>query len=168
MGRHILPSVTINFLELLKPDTEWNNHRCARMRCKHYFYIILFSSWHDNWHMPLFFLGMNWCDSVGKKYPLNGRRSLLYGNNLNGWCCSIVLIWIWLTQSIVAHSAMTFTVTKKQNWKVLCNLHADYMHNLSTWWQGSILYVSQQLLCPKYGLQCFFQTKQIVFFTKYA
>lgn len=123
MRRHILPSVIKNSLEPLKLDTEWINQRCARMRCKPYFYLIPFSPWNDNWHLSLFFSGMTWCDSVGKKHPLNGRRSLSYGNNLNGWCYSIVPIWTWLTQSIVSLSVMT--LTKKQNWKVLCNLLAD-------------------------------------------
>ena len=115
----------MNSLELLKLDTEWINHGCAPIRCKPYFNLIPFFPWNDNWHLSLFYSDTNWCDSVGKKRLLNGRRSLSYGNNWNGWCYSIALIWIWLTQSIVTHSLMTLTVTKKQNWKVLCNLYAD-------------------------------------------
>ena len=116
----------MNFWGLSNLDTEWKNHKCARMRCKLPFYLTLFVSWNDNWQIPLIFLGMNWCDSVGEKIPLKGLHSLSSGNNWNGWCYTIVIIWIWPTQSIVTHLLMTLTATKERKLKVLlCNLHVD-------------------------------------------
>ena len=104
-------------------DTDWKNHRCAQMRCKPLFYLTPSFSWNDNWHLSFVFPGMNWCNSVGKKIPLKGLPSLSYGNNWNGWCYVIVLIWIWLTETIVTRPVMTLSMTKKRNMKpLLCNL----------------------------------------------
>ena len=73
------------------------------------YHSVLFMS--DNWHMPLFFSGMNSCDSAGKKIRLKELHSLSSKNTLNGWCYSIARIWIWLARTIVMHPFMTLTVT---------------------------------------------------------
>ena len=94
------------------------------MKCKRSFYITPFFWRGDNWHLPLIFSGMDWCDSAGWKIPLKGLHSLSSGNNWNGWCYSNVLIWIWLTQSIVTRHFMTLTVTRTRKWRaLLCNLY---------------------------------------------
>ena len=89
------------------------------------FYLPQYFSWNDNEHPPLFFSGMNWCNSVGNKNLLKGLHSLSYERNWNGWCYVIVLIWIWLTQGIVTHPAMTLTATKNWNWKARCNFYVN-------------------------------------------
>ena len=112
------------------------------MRCK--LLNIPPRSSNDNWHVPLFFPGMNWCSSVGNKNPLKGLHSLSSGNNWIGWCYAILLIWIWLTQGTVTHPAMTLAVTKKRKWKALCNLHVDlHVQLFLTWRQVAILHVFQ-------------------------
>ena len=144
----------MNFWGLFSLDTEWKNQSCARMKCKLSFYITPFVSGNENWHLPLFFSGMNWWDSVGKKIPLKGLRSVSSRSNLNGWCYSIVLIWICLTYS------MTLTVTKERKLKVLlCNLHVDLHVRGLDMMRSCILYVFQQLLFPKDGLRNLFESR---------
>ena len=99
------------------------------MKCKPPYFVAPFSSWNDDRLLALIFSGMNWRGSAGKKIPLGGLHSLTSGNNWNVWCYTIVLIWIWLTETIVTHHVMTLSVTKKRNWKVLCNLDV----NLYVW-----------------------------------
>ena len=150
----------MNFWGLSNLDTEWKNQSCARMKCKLSFYITPFVSRNENWHLPLFFSGMNWWDSVGKKIPLKGLRSLSSRSNLNGWCYSIVLIWICLTYSIVTHPLMTLTVTKERKLKVLlCNSHADLHVRGLDMMRSYILYVFQLLLFPKDGLRNLFESR---------
>ena len=126
----------MNFLGLLNLDTEWKNQKGARMKCKLSFYIDPSFSWNDNWHLPLFSSGMKWCDSVGKKIPPKGLHSLSSRTNLNGWCYSIVHIWIWLTRTIVIHPFMTLTVKGKLK-VLLCNWHVDFhvrfLHMMTSW-----------------------------------
>ena len=125
------------------------------MTCKLHFYLPQFFSWKDNRHLPLFFLDMNWCDSVGNRNLLEGLHSLSSGNNLNGWCYGNVLIWVWVTQGIVTHPAMTSTVTRKWNWKARCNLHV-YLHVRFFWHDHDemsacctfLSYTSKFITCP--------------------